>query len=380
MTTTLNGNNYYLNLNDAYGNRLTVISNFISLDYARQTNGVGSLVLVLPYSSYYQLIQTYYQLEVWRSAANGTSSPYLELETIWIITYYKIVLSQSGELLLEVHAVDGPALLDWRWVVYYAGSAQAGKSGVAGNLMKAVVRENVSSTANDYTGTATTRGLSASVFTVQADLGDGASIDMQFAWQNVLAVLQDMANASVTAGTYIAFDVVSTGFGTREFRTYSGQRGVDHRLTTSNPVLLDPAVGNLAESSLAYDYAGEVTFVYSAGQGEGADRKVATSSNATRLGMSPFSRRETFTDARQSDTQAQVQDSADAALRAGRGMVVFDSKVIETPYTRYGIEYNFGDILPCQLQGQLIDCRLDKIHVSVVNSLETIDVVLQSVS
>jgi hypothetical protein len=378
--TTINGNNYYLNLNSPVGVRLAVIDDFFSLDYARSVNNVGQLQLIVPVENYLPLISEYCQLEVWRTAGSGVSSPYLDMETLWIIVAYRVVLGANGELQLEITAKDAMLLLESRCVAYFTASSQTVKSGLAGNLMKAVVRENVASTANDYTGTATTRGLSSSLFTVQADLGDGASIDMQFAWRNVLSVLQDMANASMTAGTYLAFDVVYDGFGHLEFRTYAGQRGADHRFTSNNWIILDPYAGNLADTSLSYDYTDEATFIYCAGQREQADRVVATSSNATRMAVSPFSRRELFQDARQSDTSAQVQDQADAALWDGRGKVVFDGKVIETPYTRYGIEYKLGDILPGPFLNRTVDCRLDKVHVSVANALETIDVRLQSVT
>jgi hypothetical protein len=46
---------------------------------------------------------------------------------------------------------------------------------------------------------------------------------MSFSWRKVLSVLQDMAAASTTAGTYMAFDIVADGYNHLEFRTYSGQ-------------------------------------------------------------------------------------------------------------------------------------------------------------
>jgi hypothetical protein len=385
---TQTGNSYYLDLKDPFGNLVDTIEVFFSLDYSRSVNNIGQLELRLPISSL-SLIQPYYLLEVWRTAGGGATSPYLDMEALWVILSLAIKLDDDGQLYLEVIALDANMILASRYVAYYANSAggQTSKTGFAGDLMKAVVAENVSSTANDYTGIANVasglipaRGIPASLYAVQLTLADGASISMSFSWRQVLAVFQDMADASNTAGIYIAFDTITDGFGHLEFRTYANQRGNDHRLSSNNPIILDPYSGNLAETSLTYDYTKEATFVYAAGQGTDAARTMATSADTTRLAQSPFARRELFQDARQATSAGQVQDAADAALRGNRGQVIYDSKIIETASNRYGIEYKFGDILPCSILNQSVDCRLDKVHVSVAGGVETIDVGLQSVS
>lgn len=370
-----NGNNYYTVLKDYSGNALAIIPDFFSLEYTRIVNNVGQLDMQLPVS-YVSLFQPFFTLEVWRSAGGGATGMYLDTETVWIVTSIALVLDDSGQLVLHVTAQDANRILDRRYVAYYAASAEASKTGVAGDLMKEVVTENISSTASDYAGT-TDRGLPSTLFSVQANLGDGASISMSFSWRKVLSVLQDMAAASTTAGTYMAFDVVTNGYsGVLEFRTYAGQRGIDHR--TNNPIILDPYAGNLAATSLTFDYTEEATFVYAAGQGTESSRTMATASNADRLNIASLARNEFFQDARQAANSTQVQDAADAALRDNRGLVTYESKIIETPSNRYGIEYKFGDILPCQFLNQLVDCMLTKVHVTVSGGLETIDVGLQS--
>ncbi len=371
-----NGNNYHLVLKDPTGNTLAIIPDFFTLEYTRIVNNVGQLDVQLPIDSYLGLIQPYYTLEVWRSAGGGVTAMYLDTEAVWIIVKLSIILDGSGRLVLQATAQDTNRLLDRHYTAYYAGSSQTSKTDLAGDMMKEIIQENIASTANDYSGTATDRGISSSIFTVQTDLGDGASVSISFSWRKVLAVLQDIAAASTTAGTYMAFDVVSDGYGHLEFRTYQGQRGTDHR--TNNPIILDPYAGNLADTSLVFDYTDEATFVYAAGQGQDASRTVATAQNDVRLAVSPLARNEYFQDARQATDATQTQDAANAALRDNRGLVTYDSKIIETGSNRYGIEYKFGDILSCQFLNQFIDCMLTKVHVSVSNALETIDVGLQS--
>lgn len=374
---TLNGNNYYLNLNNPFGSRIATIDKFIKLDYARSVNNIGALTAIIPIW-FFPLVKEYSTLEVWRTAAPGTSF-YLDLETIWIIVSYRVYLTEKGELLLEIKAVDTMALLFWRYVVYFAGSAQSSKTGLAGNVIKAVARENVSSAANDFTGTNTTRGLASSVFSVAADLGDGTTIALDFAWRNVLDVLQNMADMTTNAGFYLAFDVVANPFGILEFRTYANQRGSDHRLTSQNPVIIDPTAGNATQTSLDYSFENESNYIYCAGQGENALRNVKTAFDLTRINAGLFARREYFQDARQSALDTQIQNQANAMLRAGRGLTIFDNQIIQTGTNRLGIEYNYGDIIPAQFQGRSGDFRLDKINVTVENSKETILTRLQSV-
>jgi hypothetical protein len=284
---TQRGNTYNIYLKDGFGNLVDIFTHFFSFDYNRSINNVGKFELRLPISKFH-FIQPYFILEVWRNAGGGVTSMYLDTETVWIIVSYGIYLDDNGELYVGVTALDANMILASRYVAYYANSAggQTSKTGFAGDLMKAVIAENVASTANDYTGTANVasggipaRGIPASLYAVQVNLADGSSISMSFSWRQVLAVFQDMADASNTAGIYIAFDTVTDGFGHLEFRTYANQRGNDHRMSTNNPIILDPYAGNLAETSLTYDYTKEATFVYAAGQGTDSARTVATSAD-----------------------------------------------------------------------------------------------------
>jgi hypothetical protein len=376
-----NGNNYYVVLKDPSGNVLAIISDFFSLDYTRIVNNVGQLDLELPVNRYIGLIQPYSTLEVWRSAGGGITSMYLDTETIWIILSMALKLDDSGQLVLHLTALDANDILNTRYVVYYASTAQTSKTGVAGDLMKAVVTENVSASASDY-ASSTYQGITFHAVHRPGQFRRRGFISMSFSWRKVLTVLQDMAAASTTAGTYMAFDMVADGYNHLEFRTYSGmQRGNDHRLTSNNPIILDPYTGNLAATSLTFrlHQRGYFCLCGRAGDRCQPDGR-GTSSNAARLAISPLSRAELFQDARQATDATQVQDAADAALRDNRGLVTYESKIIETPTNRYGIEYKFGDTLPCQFLNQLVDCMLTKVHVSVAGGQETIDVGLQSLN
>ena len=365
---------YEIRIQDASGNTLLALDQWQSLDYARTVNNVGALTLRLPPT----LALTYFKRDgrifVYRSIPN--MPPRIDLQTYFLITRVQQVLTEQGERYIEIGAMDAMHLLKRRIVAYAAGSSQAVKSAAADDLMKAIVRENLSSSATD-----TSRQLAASLFSVTANTSQAPTVAKAFSRRTVLDVLRDVADASATAGTYLAFDVVWNGTGL-EFRTYTKFRGVDHRYPSgTNPVLLSAEAGSLTRASYQVDYTDEVTVAYAGGQGEGTDRVVASSIDTTRATLSPFARCESWQDARQNTSSTAVQDEADAALRAGRPRITFDCTVnADAPGALYGRDYGFGDVVTAQAFGQSVDCRVDGVRVTVTPDSETVAATLRSVT
>lgn len=371
----VNSNNYQVFLNNPVGVRLADMP-FSYLDLVRVEKQLGKLIIDVPLEKFF-LISEYCQLEVWRSVAGGR--PYLEGQTLWTILNFKPGVNEQGEQIIRIIAVDAILFLIARIVAYYSGQPQTKKTGFAGNVIKEIASENISSTANDYTGLALgTRGLPASLFSIQPNLNDGVNVDLAFAWQNCLDTFNDIADMSTTGGIYLGFDVVYDGLGSLELRTYANQRGIDH--STINPILLSPDSGNLGATSIDFNYLNESTFIYAGGQDTGTNRKMAYSFDAARLLIAPAAHREKWQDARQVETLAQVQDAADAALRAGKGFINFASRVIDNPNFLWGRDYNFGDIVPCSYLKRYVLCRLSKYHLTVQGAAEKVDVTLQSVA
>jgi hypothetical protein len=199
------------------------------------------------------------------------------------------------------------------------------------------------------------------------------------------STLQAMAQDSTIKGTYIAFDIVALGGGTNgfQFRTYSGQRGTDHRFPTSiAPIILDAQLGNLTEITRTFDLKDEKTYVYVAGQGEGSDRATSFAQNSTRIGLSPFGRIEGFQDARNTADSTSLTGEANDALRQARAKRLFSAKYTPTDAILYGRDFNWGDQVTCQYKGSLINCFVDGVQVTVGQEpgKEDIDLRLQSVT
>lgn len=362
---------YQLLLRDPFGNLLAPLDGFIDLDYARIVNGIGALTVNLPkqYDQYLFSsgdVRVDNRIDVLRRVGSGAY--YLDTDAQWLVRRGVKKLTGNGQRLTTIQAECANSLLKRRIVAYASGAAQADKTGFADDLMKAIIRENFGSLATD-----TARSI-ATYLTTQADLGVGGSVSKAFSRRKVLQVLQELALMSFQAGTYLAFDVISTSPSTFEFRTYINQRGIDHRWPGgSNPVILGAEFGNLTNIERGYDHIDEVTYAYAGGQGTGASRAIGTSTDATRVGSSPLNRCEYFTDARASTTAAQLTDEADSALRNGNVRQVFSADFIDTPQVTYGLHVNFGDQVTAVFEGESIDCRVNKIRVSVRNGVERIE-------
>lgn len=358
----------------AVGGPGTGAAGALGLEYLRAVNQVGALTLTLPPAFPLTYLQRDGRVLVYRSVADVP--PRLDMDAVWLIVGVQRLLSERGEQRTVVTAVDAVDLLRRRIVAYAAGSAQAAKTAAADDLIKAVVRENLGSSATD-----TSRQLSPSLFSVSADITQGISISKAFSRREVLKVCQEVADACAQAGTYLAFDVVWNG-ATLEFRTYTQWRGVDHRFPGgANPVLLSPDTGSLTAASYATDYRDEVTYAYAGGQGEGSDRAVGTSTDSTRATLSPFARIEAWVDARNTASSTTLADEADAAVRAGRPRVLFSCTVnADSPGAMFGKEYGFGDVVTAQAFGVNVDCRLDAVGVKVMPDSETVTVTARSVT
>lgn len=368
MTTT-----YEAHVATPTGVKLAIIRDFVAadgaaLDQVRLVNGIGSLVLVVPVAAYPRSFFAK-DARIYLYRSDDGAAPVLEAET-WYLVRRVARISRGGRRYYRIRAYDLNHLLKRRIVAYAAGSSQSSKSGAADNLMKDVVDENFVS------ATDTARNISG--LTIQSDQSLGASIAKAFARRNVLTVMQELAAASDKAGTYLAFDVVATSETTFEFRTYTGQRGIDHGSTSGDPILLGPQFGSLANVERVVDWSEEATVVYAGGQDIGAAREMASASDSTLIGESPFGRIEEFYSAIQAASAAALQDDADARLRERRPRRSFTADFVNTPGAPYGQRVNFGDTVVCSVDGEQIDCRVEKVSITVGAGQRTINIQLRS--
>lgn len=340
-----------------------IIEGFKRLVTTRYVNTVGQLILTMPMGTWQ--VEDFGKnqiLEVWREK-NGIVE--LQGETAYFLVAWDFY-SSDGENLVDLIAYDAMSLLDAPIVAYPAGSAQAGMTGYADNLIKEVVRDNL--------------GVDAIIarqlprFTVAPNLSASVSLTKGFSWRNVLLVCQELADAATTKGVSTYFDVVRIAPATFELRTYTEQRGVDHNRYSSDPKLIGAQYGNLKNQHYMLDYSQERNYIYAGGQGEENARTMVEVWDDARIANSfPYNRKEFFVDARNCETVGEVTAEANAALNEGKPQTILSGELVETPGLQYGRDYGFGDKLSVEAFGHVIDCHVDSVGVVVdANNLEQI--------
>jgi hypothetical protein len=351
-------------LADPFGNHLIEIANYEKLHYVLNCapGAIGVLELTLPTSFDTSLLLPDGRIGVWRSI-NG-QQPYHDGNAIFLIEDFEYTAATTF-----VRAYHASTLLDRRIIAYAAGSTYADKAATAADdLIKTFVSENMLAgiVGADRDGAETQADVSA-YLTAQANLTQGQTIAKAAARRILLDVARELAEASTTAGTYLTFEIMAPTESTLELRTYATVRGVDHRVGTQSPVILSEARGNLENAKLRISYRDETTFTIAGGTGEKASRLIATQLDTTRMGASPFGRKERFVDMSNVSDTAALQDEADAALWDGRPTTTVFGNLIETPATTRGLQFDLGDMLTVEnpRTQQQFDVRLDVVGETI---------------
>jgi len=292
--------------------------------------------------------------EIWREK-NGTLE--LQNETAYFLQDWEFWADSEGAEYIRLTAFDANWLLDTAIVIHKSTSAQADKTAIPDDMLKAIVREQLGNLADaDRQRLSVALDLSAA----------GASITKAFAYRNVLTVLGEICEvAQEKNNVWLGFDVVRTAPGAFEFRTYTGQRGVNHSRTSGDPRLVGKQYGNLSKPTFGTYRADERNFVVVGGQGEDLDRTLVYRSNSERIHASKWNRREYFKDSRDDSTTAALEADGDAALEEFRPRQILTGTLHDTPGMQYNIHYQFGDILSAEAFGYHVDCRVDSVKVKV---------------
>jgi hypothetical protein len=340
------------------GVTIAVLDTILTAAWGRKERQIGTLALTLPASALAATpVQTNQLIDLF-VADSGTLIR--DGDARWIVRGVRQARDESGRQTITIDAVDGVDLLNRRIIQYNAGTSQTDKTGAADNLIKQFARENCGP---DSATTDAARRYPATFWSIAADVSAAPSLSKAATRRNLLTTCQELADASALAGTYLTFDVIWSG-STYLLQTYINQRGTDRRLSSSDPLYISAATGAIGAASLAWTDRDRATAVVAGGQGEGADRAIATALDSAALPLSPFAYIETFQQANMTTDAAALQDEADAALYAARRRETYEATLVMTPSTQWGASINFGDRVSVLDFGQTIDCRIDAYSAS----------------
>ncbi len=347
-------------LADALGTHLIEIANYHSFTYILNCSPgqVGVLELELPRSFNTSFLFRDGRIGPWRTISGRP--PYNDNGA-----QYTIETIQYHSTYTFIRAYHATGIVGRRIIAYAAGSTYSTKAATfADDQLKTFWKENAGASivGADRDGVETQADISAYVST-QANLGTGASVAKAAARRNLLTVAQELCEASSQAGVYMTFEIIAPTESTLELRTYTTSRGVDRRASSASPIILREQAGVLENATLEIDYHNEKTFAVAGGQGEGTARLIATSIDATRMGVSPFGRLEDFADMSNVNSAASLQDDADNTLYHSRPSITFTGDLIETPALTRGIQFDLGDLLTAEdpQTHQQYDVRLDRV-------------------
>lgn len=363
----------YCALYSPTGTYLESINDFVYLDCALSEMQVGTLVLVVPGISHdaTKIVRgsriAYYRAP---DATLGGGRFRLVGNTTWLVARRQRMVNRNYEQLIRITAVHPNALLAARVVAYDEESAEADKTDLADDMIKAYVRENF------LTATDATRNWAAAHFAVEADVGAAPSIAKAASYRTVLTVCQEIAAAATQAGTYTGFEVFSpTETGAYTLRTYTGQRGTDRSSTGNAPLILALTKGSLNSVELDEDWTELVTAVYAGGSGKKSERLVSSPAlDSALIAESPYGRVEWFQNASGVDDTAVLDDEAARTLREKRPRTLFTGDVVDTEYATFGDEYDWGDRVIGEYTDLRVahvtqfDCRVDPVRITVERS------------
>ncbi len=368
-------NAYQIIAKSSTGIALGTLDGFIDATINLVVSAVGAADISLPYTAYNaSFFAADNLIEVWRSVDGGLF--YLLGGTAFLMRKLSKLLRPSGEKLLNITGLDLKDVVARRLVAYANQSSQASETGPADDIIKVVANENMSAAAVD-----TTRNL-GNYFVIAPNLSAAPTLYENAPHRRLSDLFKETTDSSYTAGTYLAWDIgydPSQSLPVLTLNTYTGQRGVDHRWPSSSaPLFFDPEQGSIVDVERSYDYRDLRNRVYAGGSGIGPFQPIATANDLASQGLGPFNLVEEFLAISNTSDPNSLQTDAFEAMRRLRARRTYTARAVNTPFLRFGVEYDFGDFDTTALYGELLDARLDGVSISLADGEENVSLILRS--
>lgn len=352
---------YQVRIKNTSGVQQALLTEWTRLSFTKTLNDLGGHSLTFDGDrDLASSIGLDYQVEVWRRV-EPVLPWYLEYEG-----FHRGEIQQTTSRNLALFTSGGVSyddLLRRRVILYPANSTGASKSGVGETVMKEYVNENVGPGAGSPP-----RSIASGITTglaIEPDGATGATWEGERAYQNVLDVLREIAEA-----TDVDFRIVGTGPATFRFEARARPFGLDRTVGNAGglpPVVfaVDPGRANMQLPSYALDRSQEVTAAIALGQGIDADRVLVQRTNAGALAASPWNRAEIAKGAGDESDTAGLNAVGDALLQALRAQETFSFEPIQRRSILYGLDFFLGDIVTAQYKAITRSVQIIGVSINV---------------
>lgn len=358
---------YQLILKDTTGTQVAIIDDYRSLQFQKIVNDSGFFTLILnendPKRS---LFERDGQLEIKRKIP-GLTNWYTEFECV--ILDFTSVIFQNGNAQFTVVGAGYNELLKRRVIAFQEETVYSKKNDNAETVMKEYVIENIGADALVVNGRYYDGDVTG--FNVEVDTGAGAIWGGERSGKNLLSTLQEIANYSS-----IDFNVVGTGAGTYEFRTYLNQLGDDRTTVGLNtttglnaagnpPQIFNVNLGNVKELLFQQKSKDTANTIYVYGQNYGASRDLEIATDIADIALSPFGVREMMRGGGSQASAVELQYLADELLISTLPRTDISFIPLDIVSSLYGVHYFFGDKVTIHFNGVDYDKRIVSVRVSV---------------
>lgn len=303
-----------------------------------------------------------YVFEFWRSDPLGGLVWYRDFSVFHRFDNYS--QDEEGQIVYQAQGRGFNDLLQAEDIRWYAGSAQATKNGVCETVAKEYVDENIGPGATVVAGRA--RAGNFQGLSVEASAGTGAAWSGGRANKNLLDVLAELAEFAPADFMLVPLSYHPAAL-TMEFQWRASQWGLDK--TWGNAagipaVVFSPENGNVENVQMTFSRLAEVNICDVGGQGAGIARVYSYLTSGTEAD-SPWARRAVFRDARNEGTAAGREAKADEVLNKQRARRVLTFNARQTTATRYGRDWDIGDLVTVEFLGRSYDKKVVGVTLSV---------------
>jgi hypothetical protein len=351
------------------GEYLAQFDKAIRWELARSTNSAGAWAIILSGDTDKRLFDMDRIVEFWREPVGGHET----LLGVGFMRRWHFFESPDGAEFVRCTGHDQIGLLGRRIVANYKGTDYTKKSDYADDMIKEIITEQFVNTSARFGDIYYSRSsaLSTAHFSVAPDESQGREIDKEFAWRNVLTTIQEIAEASQWPtrsmdGVPVYFDLEYTGPAKFVFKTYANSRGVDRTVSGGiAPVIFSVDRANLGRPSLDWRYDEEINMVYGGGPGQETSRMIDPENDQVRHNYSIWNYQESFKDAREATERPEVSFIAYTEMQNRLPYVEFSGDLLDTPRSRFGVDWMYGDEVTCRYKGFSFDGIVDGFLISV---------------